>query len=476
MKKETEESRFESLAEKAASGERIFPLYIFHGPRPITTPMCAKLAEALTGGGQASMNVERFSGDTMSEGKVVEFLVTRGLFSTGRKVAWIQDPPFLEGSGSMKARWTRLESSLEKGETEKAMRQMAAILNDKGIGIDEFLVMSPARASSQCDMPETVDFKALLSICRERREEFAKILASSGSGEGRLLEFLQKNRAGETSVILQSEHVDKRCKAFKTLSGLGPIFQLDIMGRGRAREAEAARRVRRWLDEAGAAVEPGVPELVVSLVGDSDLMLLKAETGKLASMHDGEKRIGKRDVRKLVSRSREEELYRLTGAIARRNLGDALESLGIILSQGWPPIVIVSAIGNLIRRMTMLKSAILAGPGTERVKRASSREFEQHILPLLKKYHQAPDQDEKRRGKGPLDGHPYALYMATREIHRFSLEELLDITARMAEFDLAVKGESSSPETYLEYIVFEIVTGRGTKASGAVKPDRRKNT
>jgi DNA polymerase III delta subunit len=217
---------------------------------------------------------------------------------------------------------------------------------------------------------------------------------------------------------------------------------------------EASRYVRKWLSESDITIDPRAAEHLVSLTGPDDLAMLRTETMKLASRFSGRTRISLSDVKQLVSQSREEETYRLTGAISERRLDDALESLNVMLEQGKPTVQILFSIAKCVRQLAMLKAAIIACSETENVKKASFQDFEAVILPKLKRYH-----EHKRDNKtySLLQGHSYSLYKMTRMIHLFSMEHLVELMRRMSEFDLALKGGNNSPKEFLEYVIFEII-------------------
>lgn len=464
MKRKNLDSNFEKTVEEVINGKINYPTYLIAGPGPITTPICSRLAKAILLNSGSDTNLARFNGDTMSENSVMEFILTKGLFSRGKKVVWIQDAPFLEESTTLKSRWKHLSTSLERGDAEKIFRQLANILNDLAVPAETFINSSTQEAIEQCKIPSDFRIDDLMNLIKKHETDFLEKASSLRENRGKIIEWLQEDQHDNVSIIFQSENPNLKCGGFKIVSSKGPVFDFRLAGKGKKANAEAVNKITYWLRQENLSIDRNAAELLVSLTGTGDMAKLKSETDKLAAMCSNKSKISFNDVKKLTGRSREEELYKLTEAITERNLPKALGSLHIIIRQETSPVAILSSIANTIRKLITLKAAIIAGPGIEKVKRASSREFENIILPELKRYYENYEETEYVHNyKNPLEIHPFALFMSSRKIHLYSMEELLYLLSITSEFDIAMKGESSSPEEFLDYVIFKIIIGTGEK-------------
>lgn len=372
--------RDEKTIEEARRG-RIFPVYLFVGERPITTPICERLLDVLLPEEKRSTNLDTIIPEEGTEGTVLESLRTVSFFP-GRKVVWVQDGGFLLAP----AMGREPHSSSRKS---------------KGHDIDP------------------------------------------GAALGKWLE--TGDPARRCVLLIQAPAMDTDSRLFKVISRRGQVIDLRISkGSRKASEASARQRIREWLRERGKKIGPEAIQCIMERIDYNDPLALMSEVEKLSCIEEG--KITRSHVQGLVRRSREEELFELTGALNKRNISEALSCLGLLLEQNIPPLVILGVLRNYIKRLIALKAAM--GPN---IPATSFNLFQSRQLPVIRDYFR------KIQGN-PLKGvHPYGLFRMTAAAGKADLDRLLGLIADMPGYDLELKGGVLAPRLLLEGLVMDLL-------------------
>ena len=445
-------SQVEEVIKKAEAGE-VYPVYLFIGDRPIIHPQINKLIDCLVPEEAKDFNFEILSPDFFSEGRLLELLETRGFFP-GRKVILVQDLPLLVSADTTKTRWKKALAAIEAGDDGRTKELISRIFSDLRIDPNELTGLSQIQMKEVLDCPKDLNIGNLLEFLEAHGEHLEHIEPlHTGSGD-RILSWLAKRGDPSRSVIIiESEVVDRRCSFYKELKKHGPVVDLDREKKDKKGGADFARSfIRSLIREKGKEIEHKAIEAIMERVGHEDLVGLKTEIQKLVSQAGDRVRIKAEDVCDLVVRHRDEELYKLTGAIGEKDLGKCLSSLGYLLDQGIHPLAILQTIANFLRKMIILRAVLEYGPGAQALKNLEYKTFKDKMLPEIK---------EILGDALPavLKGaHPYALYKLSLQAHGFDLDQMLDFLASMAEMDLEFKGGQVSHRVLLETLIFRIIS------------------
>jgi DNA polymerase III delta subunit len=445
-------SQVEEVIKKAEAGE-VYPVYLFIGDRPIIHPQIHKLIDCLVPEEAKDFNFEILSPDLFSEGRLLELLETRGFFS-GRKVVLVQDLPLLVSADTTKTRWKKILAAIEAGNNDRAVELISWIFSDLRIDPKEFAGLSQIQMKEVLDLPKGLLFENLSEFL-EAHDEYLERIEPIHTGSGdRILSWLALRADPSRSVIIiESEVVDRRCSFYLELKKHGPVVDLDREKKDKKSGANFARNlIRNLIREKGKEIEPRAIEAIMERVGHEDLVGLKTEVQKLVSQAGDRVRIKAGDVCELVVRHKEEELYKLTGAIEEKDMGKCLNSLSYLLDQGIHPLAILKATANFMRRMIILRTVLEYGPGLQAVKNLEYENFKDKMLPEIKEI----------LGDTPpavLKGaHPYPLYKLSRQAHAFDLDKMLDLLASMAEMDLELKGGQVSHRVLLETLILRLIS------------------
>jgi len=442
----------EEVINKAEAGE-VYPVYMFIGDRPIIHPQVHRLIDCLVPEEAKEFNFEILSPDFFSEGRLLELIETRG-FSPGRRVVLVQDLPLLVSADTTKARWKKILAAMETGDDARAMELISRIFSDLRIDPKEITGLSQRQMEEVLDCPKDLSIENLSEFLEVRGEYLKRIEPiHTGSGD-RILSWLAQGADPSFSVIIiESEAVDRRCSLYRELKKHGPVVDLDKEKKDKKSGADLARSfIRSLTREKGKEIGPKAVEAIMERVGHEDLVGLKTEIQKLISQAGDSVRIKAGDVCELVVRHKDEELYKLTGAIGEKDLGKCLNSLSYLLDQGIHPLAILKTIANFMRRMIILRAVLEYGPGLQAVKNLEYRTFKDKILPGIK---------ENLGDTLPavLKGaHPYPLYKLSQQTHAFDPDKMLDLLASMAGMDLEFKGGQVSHRVLLETLIFRLIS------------------
>lgn len=353
----------------------------------------------------------QFDGADTDEGEVIAALRSKGLFA-GKKAVLYRNPPFLSGR--------------------------------EDAGIDT----SKASKGSSGPRPEepgrlTLDW------------------AMQAAGSGRPL---------SSMLVIQVDRADRRLRIFKELSRLALL--VDRATGGQSRGAKVDARVMELLQErlsaSGKRLDQQGLRLFLEKVGTGSASALINEIDKLICLAGDGGTITVEQVAELVSRHRQEELYRLTDAVKRRDLSGALASLDLILAQEIHPLAILTTLKNLFERLLAIRFYLDSSKPAPR-EISSFNLFKATVLEGLLSFYDRPDgpPDGSPGGSGanPLLGpkgkrpHPYALWMDVKAAAAFSCQELFGALFRLADLDLDLKGGKAGDRLLLEAFLILLLTG-----------------
>ena len=437
---------------KEVKSGHIKPAYLFAGEFPVTTGHVQELVSLLVPSDAVDMNLQELSGDGAAPGRCVEFLETRSFFP-GRKVLLVRDPLFLHSASTVPARWKAVLSAIDKKEYTRAARTVSQLLGLFNVSVAEMLELDANEFESGFKWPAGISPDPLKKFLEERG---GSIMPSGGMDKGAadiLLRWLKEKADPDRSVlVVQAEAVDKRSSIFKAFKSVGCVLDFTVSGDSRKARQQAASTVRDMFSRHGMTIEPRALELLMDLAGENNIPALMQETEKLVSISGfgrERRKVTAEDVRRLVSHQREEELFRLTGAIGSKDTQAALQSLHLILEQGVHPLVVLGTINNYLKKMLAISAAAAATTGIDTLKRAQYNRFKQAILPELEAFYSKSEEK-------PLKGHPYALFKQCQGAGVLNVQKILGFIALMPEIDLELKGGQSDPRAVLELLVMKM--------------------
>jgi DNA polymerase-3 subunit delta len=171
----------------------------------------------------------------------------------------------------------------------------------------------------------------------------------------RLAVVLREGLPDGNRFLLSAIAPDKRRTTYRTLAKLCETTVVDLPDLGfRGGEEALVEWVARKAAERGLQLEPPGLEVLTARVG-LDAPQLESELDKLETAFGKSARIPAESVRMLVPQTREGGIFDLSGAILRRDLPQALETLAQLFRQGEGGVgILLAAVAPTVRNLLLI--------------------------------------------------------------------------------------------------------------------------
>jgi len=255
----------------------------------------------------------------------------------------------------------------------------------------------------------------------ERRLVIVEDVDAWKSPEAKVVAEYLKSPAPETVLALVGTELKKESALAKTCAKAGDVLRYDA-----PRKRDLPSWVAKQFEQHGASADRDACRLLVEMVGE-DPESLRSEIEKLATWAGAEP-VSEDDVRLLASASAETSVFVLSDAWGKKDVAAALAAVESLLER--------SGSRELPRLAALLANHVA------RV-RACQSLAEEGVRP--------------RDAAGKLKMHPFAAEKAFAQAANYSPDELAQALTRLAELDLALKGNSRlSGELELERALVEV--------------------
>jgi DNA polymerase-3 subunit delta len=408
------------------------PVYLFDGDAFLALRAAREVANALVPEGQRSLNVLELDA-AASPAEVAAELRTRGLFSTGGKVVLLQEPAFLASKEDVEESFARAVEQWGEGRQREAARRLLALAGKAGLSASDLALPAgedPAKARAALakrfkrEFGFALDEAGLAFVEAAAAFAIEREMKAAKDDTGALDELLAAGLPPGHVLIVAAGKVDAKLPVVKKLAEAGRRVKTAI-----EREANFEARpmlgpaVSALLAGTGKRASPAAVERLRELV-DADARALATELQKLAAYTGDRKQIEVADVDAVVTRVAADPFFALGNAVEARELAEALAVVDRSIADGGHPIMLLSTVAGTLRRLVVEKERARKAAGDRRL--ASVREWESIVFPTI---------PEEEVGKKK----PYGFWMKYQASTRFTLAELLDAIAGLAEADVAMK-------------------------------------
>jgi DNA polymerase III delta subunit len=248
-----------------------------------------------------------------------------------------------------------------------------------------------------------------------------------------------KSPSPSATVVFAAVEPDRRRRFIQLLEKKASVVEMLPLGR-----REAVAWLKSYLRKAGLEIDPQLAETVAAKFDSAggretgrpgvNLLWMRTEIEKLLAAKPEAKRLGRADLDLIVTFREEHEIGKLLAALAERQLGKALTYLRALVASKEPETLLLWCIGDLFRQ------AIRGGTS--------------------------------RRWSHPAN--PFSTYeIAPRAARTYSRDELLLALRLVHGADLAMKSSWKDSAILLEFLVWQIITGRsGDSAPAFELPER----
>jgi len=251
---------------------------------------------------------------------------------------------------------------------------------------------------------------------KTKRKKSSKATTGRAGFEKELAEHVEAMPSSTVLIVIVDELLESSNILLKAAEQHGKAIQ-STLPKGAVLEKWINSRVKNI----GARIAPDATSLLANFVGNN-LRLLANEIDKLALYVGEEGTITIPDIRLLCAQAQEARIFDLTDALALRNQKQALNILHDLLSDGEPPLRLISTITGQVRSLLLVKE--LAQKGMRAPQIAST-----------------------------LGMPPFVVDKAIRQVKNFKPAQLENTYRDLLATDAALKRSRLTPEMALDLLV-----------------------
>ncbi len=426
-------------------------VYLFFGERFLCKEAADQLQAILLAKGPGAINA--IDGDREDPSRTLSRLMSYSLLP-GRQIFRVSDSRIFHSKTVIADIWAKAVQAFQGNNTNAARNHLQSMLQAadlKGEGPTPLSEIPAGEWQNIFSFAKPSDNLAWADqlLCEAGTPKQA---STANIGES-YIAALDRGIPAQNILLLTAETVDKRQKFFTYLKKNGMIIDCSVTaGASAAAQTEQKEILRemmlKTLAEFRKKIEPRAVEMFFERVGFHPVAVV-VETEKLAHALGDQVTITVDLVEEMVGRSREDALYELTDALAKRQPDRTLSILSHLLEQGIHELAILSTLRNFFRKLLIYRSLQMRDFPLWR-STMSARDFQNTYLPELK----AEDQWTEL-----LQGHPYALYMSFTKASEYSCSGLKRWMAMLLDAEYRLKGSPLPARLVIEELLLAMLKG-----------------
>ena len=461
-------------------------VYLIHGEEYLYKSAFDALLNQLVPLSQRSFAYEPVDEDSEGMPDIIERLNTFSLMS-GAKVVALCDSRIFYSKQDQAAVLKKIKGVFDKGDKKKAAIMMGSLLSMCQISLDEALTekgRDDLKYSESFDddgafLKELVTFIGEHGIALKTEDDPARLLKAA----------MDKGFPEQHHLVITTDLVDKRKSLYTAIKEIGLVVDCSVPKGDRKADKESQEQILKQamgkiLEKGGKTMEPAAFTYLCDMTG-FDIRTFSSNLEKLIAYAGDRAKISLGDAKQLLQRSKQDPIYELSGAIAERNLQNALFYTQSLLANGIFPLQILATVANQLRRLLLAKDFVLSLPRGKWKSGMDYNSFRTSIMPLIKEYDQrtsrgvearenllaVPPAGGKKEKKIKIDtdlivaknpNNPYPVYLLVMNSERYSLDELYTAVETSCKADIRLKSTGENPKLVLEDLVIRICRPRET--------------
>jgi|GEM_PF-3416413 len=438
--------------EKIQKGE-IRSYYILYGDADyLLADTLARLQTVLLPYSDKDFGFVSFDCDTASEGDILDALQNEPLLPV-RRVVVLKNFPFFKNKALTETNPQRFFDLLATAPL-KAAREFCRFLSNAGFPVTTIKsgewrfweehqweeILGRAREDNKDKLPEALEQMAQIITKDDFLPPSLKINAGAAISAA-----LPIQAPPLRTVIITTTDLDKSNKLFKSLETLAWTMHFVKPQREAQRKENFTLVAKEFLTKVNKRLAPAAWDVLSKKVG-FELTEAMTALNKLVIYVGNKEEISAADVENAIGRTKNEAVFELSNALAKKDLKRALWLLEELLERGEHHQVLHAIIAREVRLLLHAKiifdDAIAAGFR----KGMSYSNFQQEVFPQIKAIC-------KRYGEDLLITHPYTGYLALQNSQTFMKEQLVDFLEQLTKMDLMFKSSARLPHPLLERFI-----------------------
>ena len=455
-----------------------FPVYLIHGEEYLYRLIFKQLVDILLPDSGKNLNYEEIEGSGDNVFTLMEALNTFSFLSK-RKVIAFTDAKIFYSKSDEENLLEKAKLAYDKEEMKKAAKHMASYLGVLGLTFDDISeknrnekVMSTSQKGIDSKFFNDIfQFASDNNITVSANRDYAKILQDT----------IEKGFPKGNLLVITTDQIDKRKTLFKTIKESGMVIDCSVpkgnrMADKTVQEAMMKEVMNQILSESGKKIDPAAYRNIIENIG-FDFNTFAGSLKKLIDYSGSETLITREHVAAVLNRTREDPIYEVTGAVAKRDTQLALFYLSSLLSVNMFPLQILSAIINQLRKLIILKDFSDSPHGKCWNKKLTFQQFKTNVISEMTAYDQEmqnaalslqaifakPQKDGKKKEKADTDlliaknpNNPYPMFQSLLQAENFPRNELIQALETASMADIRLKTTTLNPKIVLENMIIRI--------------------
>ncbi len=476
---------------KDLTPEQARAIYLVHGQEMLCGTVVQELIQALVPESDREFNCEYFEGEHERVVEAVQKLRTFSMLP-GPKLVILQDPEIFQGRRDPSLFFKKAKDALDKEDITRAAGYLARALALQGRVFED---LRPGQSEKIFDSADLAEDESWMETLAAHAVSHNIAVPCTGDTAGLLERVIEKGFPQGNHLILVLQSVEKRSALFQAIEEKGMVVDCSVpAGERKAdrklQDAVLHQQMSERLQKSGKQMARDAYDALFDMTGFDPRNFFN-NLDKLIDFTGERKRITVADVRAVLSRTRQDPIYALTGAVAERKLADSLALVDSLLKTGLHPLQILSALINQVRKLLLIRDFSERNPQIRKLRDQSFPVFNSQVAPLMASYDQmlsdrlnhwqeaqaesANDSGSKsRRRRQPASDlfivknskSTYHIYSLWRLSYNFSRADLMAAVDCLAEADYQLKSTGQAPKIILEHALMRICLPAGAEAEG----------
>lgn len=462
------------------------PVYLVYGEEFLYHQAIQELVNAiLPDPGARRHNYEVV--DPKAQGDMVDIIDRMNTYSflSEKKIMELRDSTIFISKQNQANLVDKIRRHVDEGAVEKASPLFLSLLGRLQLSLADLTesVLSDVFKTEEESPASLAWTEKLIAFCRENNLP----VPAAGDDAERLKTAIERGFPKNNFLMISTDTVDKRKNLYKTIQHCGTIIDCSVAKGTRKVEQDEQRRLLReqaemLLGKQRKKIASQAFDAMFQLIG-FDLRTFAASLEKLIDYARDRDTIVAADVHEVLSQTRQDPVYELTGAISDRDVVKSLYLVSSLLSSGYHYLQVMTAITNQVRKLLLIRDFLESmGAGAWQAGMGFDR-FRQQVVPLIGTYDDTtvrkametrmgckgeagrakPGETESAVPKNATEliivknpNSAFPVYQQFLRSDKFSTHELLAAINILHQADMKLKTTGQPPARILEEVVLKI--------------------
>jgi DNA polymerase-3 subunit delta len=471
------EINFFDLEKKITSLKKNSGVFYIYGDSYLCDEAKTKIIELLLSSDKNEFSVEKYDGNFKGIDEVLENVFTYSFFSD-KKIVVYENPSFFETSNDKQKAFDKIKKSYSQNRLDLSASALIRMFASEFSEADSFYdeLKDKIKAEFLKDQNDNSWIDQVISYAKENN------VKPGGKKEESdiFLQWLDKEFPENNYLIIISSKTDKKRKIYKKINEKGEIINCLLPTGSRKadkdqREAAAKKIVSAELLKAGKnkGINSETINLLLEYSGD-DLRTLVKNLDQVIIYSGSKKSISSEDVKNVLERTREDPVFAFTGAVAERNIDDALFYMYSLVSSGYHPLQILASLYNQFSNL-LLASEFINNYSKNFQGKMNYNFFMDRVVPEIEDY----DNDFLKKiedlniKKSKQDNNAYLIsgtkknyypvYLLFNNCLKYKIDEFKNALIELGESDNEIKN-GADPFKIIESFIFKVMIPKKEEA------------